>query len=93
MRGAEGVAVVDEGWVDEVALFRPIEQGGEEAEVPVTAANAVPSAVLVQNKQLARTEPPLQRRQREGGQETEVTATNAKSAVLVQKQKQTTGPD
>ncbi len=50
---------MNEGWVDEDCLLGPIEKVLKVFEVTVAAANAVPSAVLVENEYLARRKPTL----------------------------------
>ena len=57
--GTEGIAEVNEGWVDEDCLLRTIEKVLKVFQVTVAAANAVPSAVLVENEYLARRKPTL----------------------------------
>ena len=59
MAGTEGIAEVNEGWVDEDCLLRTIEKVLKVFQVTVAAANPVPSAVLVENEYLARRKPTL----------------------------------
>lgn len=56
---AEGKAVVEEGGVDHGSVLRPLQQVSEVAEMPVTASDSIPGAVLIEHKHLARTEPAL----------------------------------
>lgn len=59
MARAKCKAVMNECGVDHDIFLGPVEQVGQVAQVPVTAPDSVPSAVLVQNKHLAWTEPSL----------------------------------
>lgn len=60
VRGAESEAVVKQRRVDDGAVLRPLQQVAQVTQVSVAASDAVPGAVLVQNKHLARAEPSLQ---------------------------------
>lgn len=57
--GAESKAVVKEGGVDDGPALRPLQEVPQVAQVSVTTPDAVPGAVLVQDKHLARAEPSL----------------------------------
>ncbi len=59
VRGAEGVAVVQQRGVDEHVVLWIIHQILQVAQVTVAASNAVPSTVLIQDEHLTRTEPTL----------------------------------
>lgn len=59
VRGAESKAVVKKGGVDNGPTLRPLQEVTQVAQVPVTTPHAVPGAVLIQDKHLARAEPTL----------------------------------
>ena len=59
VRGAEGVAVVQQCGVDQRVALGIIHQVLQVAQVTAAASNAVPSAVLVQDEHLTGTEPAL----------------------------------
>ena len=59
MWGAEGEAVVDEGGVDHHAVLRSLQKVTKVTKMAVTASHAVAGRILVKNKNLPRTEPPL----------------------------------
>lgn len=59
VRGAEGVAVVEQRGVDQSVALCVIHQIPQVAQVAMAAAHAVASAVLVQDEHLTRTEPTL----------------------------------
>lgn len=50
---------MEEGGVDHGSVLRPLQQVSEVAEMPVTASDSIPGAVLIEHKHLARTEPAL----------------------------------
>ena len=60
VRGAEGVAVVQQRGVDQRVVLWVIHQVLQVAQVTVAASDAVPSAVLVQDEDLTGTEPTLE---------------------------------
>lgn len=59
VRGAEGVAVVQQRGVDQRVVLWILHQDLQVVQVTVAAANAVPGAVLVQDEHLTGTEPTL----------------------------------
>lgn len=59
MGGAESKAVVKKGGVDNGPALRPLQEVTQVAQVSVTTPHAVPGAVLIQDKHLARAEPTL----------------------------------
>ena len=60
MTGTEGIAEVDEGGVNKYVLLRSVKEVLEVFEMPVTASNSVTCTVLVQDKDLTRSEPTLE---------------------------------
>lgn len=60
--GAESKAVVKEGGVDDRPALRPLQEVTQVTQVSVTTPHAVPGAVLIQDKHLARAEPSLRRK-------------------------------
>lgn len=60
VRGAEGVAVVQQRGVDQHVVLRVVHQVLQVAQVAVAASHAVAGAVLVQDEHLAGTEPTLE---------------------------------
>lgn len=60
VRGAEGVAVVQQRGVDQHVVLWIIHQILQVAQVTVAASDAVSSAVLVQDEHLTGTEPTLE---------------------------------
>ena len=57
--GTEGIAVMQEGGVDQGVVLRVLHQVPEVAEVAVAAPHTVAGAVLIQHKHLTWTEPSL----------------------------------
>ena len=66
VRGAEGVAVVQQRGVDQHVVLWIIHQILQVAQVTVAASDAVSSAVLVQDEHLTGTEPTLEKRKNTG---------------------------
>ena len=60
LTGTEGIAEVDEGGVNKYVLLRSVKEVLEVFEMPVTASNSVTCTVLVQDKDLTRSEPTLE---------------------------------
>ena len=59
MTSTECITEVDQSWINENIFFWSIQKILEVFEVSEAATNAIPAAVLVQDKDLARGEPTL----------------------------------